>query len=426
MAKQTINLGTSANDGTGDPLRTAFDKINDNFDEIYNELGGSTPSNLGFSGNSIISDNTNGDIELDPNGTGKVIINADLEVKGSSTQVNATVMQVEDNLVEFNRNSSGGDIDAGMYIQRGGAGNNAVFYWNEGDDKFKAVLSTSAATATSVTDSSTATIVANIESDTVSVNTISSSDSSRVLVSDTLQVTGTILVNTISSEDSSAVTISDALSVTGGIYSANIDTSVITCGDSAQLTINTDLSVQGNLTAKELYTEMMQSNDSTSIVCVSGIDVQGVLKTSSIEALDSTQIQLQGVVAVASNLQVGGNLSVTADTVFAVVDNMGTSTTALSTSTTVHSIAAGEGGYTLANGNDGQVMYFIPAGSDFTNLATTKITIANVRNPNDGTLMSSYEWYPFIGQDGDSTVAKRTLATILFSNGGWHLDRYTG
>lgn len=35
MAKQTINIGTTANDGTGDPLRNAFDKINDNFDELY-------------------------------------------------------------------------------------------------------------------------------------------------------------------------------------------------------------------------------------------------------------------------------------------------------------------------------------------------------------------------------------------------------
>lgn len=35
MAKQTVNLGTSANDGTGDPLRNAFDKLNDNFDEVY-------------------------------------------------------------------------------------------------------------------------------------------------------------------------------------------------------------------------------------------------------------------------------------------------------------------------------------------------------------------------------------------------------
>ena len=35
MAQQTINIGSSANDGTGDPLRTAFDKINDNFSELY-------------------------------------------------------------------------------------------------------------------------------------------------------------------------------------------------------------------------------------------------------------------------------------------------------------------------------------------------------------------------------------------------------
>lgn len=36
MAKQTINVGTSANDRTGDPLRTAFNKINANFSELYN------------------------------------------------------------------------------------------------------------------------------------------------------------------------------------------------------------------------------------------------------------------------------------------------------------------------------------------------------------------------------------------------------
>lgn len=35
MAKQSINIGTVANDGTGDPLRTAMDKANDNFDELY-------------------------------------------------------------------------------------------------------------------------------------------------------------------------------------------------------------------------------------------------------------------------------------------------------------------------------------------------------------------------------------------------------
>lgn len=35
MAKQTVGIGSAANDGTGDPLRTAFDKVNDNFNEVY-------------------------------------------------------------------------------------------------------------------------------------------------------------------------------------------------------------------------------------------------------------------------------------------------------------------------------------------------------------------------------------------------------
>lgn len=35
MAKQTINIGTTANDGTGDSIRNAFDKTNDNFTELY-------------------------------------------------------------------------------------------------------------------------------------------------------------------------------------------------------------------------------------------------------------------------------------------------------------------------------------------------------------------------------------------------------
>jgi hypothetical protein len=35
MTKQIVNIGNIANDKTGDPLRTAFTKINENFDEVY-------------------------------------------------------------------------------------------------------------------------------------------------------------------------------------------------------------------------------------------------------------------------------------------------------------------------------------------------------------------------------------------------------
>ena len=38
MAKQVISLGVNANDHLGDPLRTAFTKVNSNFTEVYNSI----------------------------------------------------------------------------------------------------------------------------------------------------------------------------------------------------------------------------------------------------------------------------------------------------------------------------------------------------------------------------------------------------
>lgn len=40
MAKQTINVGTTANDGTGDTLRDSFVKVNENFTEVYDKKVG--------------------------------------------------------------------------------------------------------------------------------------------------------------------------------------------------------------------------------------------------------------------------------------------------------------------------------------------------------------------------------------------------
>jgi hypothetical protein len=59
MAKQSINVGTNANDGTGDGLRTAFTKVNQNFNELY--AGKFYPSyiGLGYSNVYIAEENAN-------------------------------------------------------------------------------------------------------------------------------------------------------------------------------------------------------------------------------------------------------------------------------------------------------------------------------------------------------------------------------
>jgi len=65
MAIQTINIGQNANDGTGDDLRTAFDKVNDNFDYL-GTLGGetNTASNLTGVGEGVFAQKVDQDLQF--------------------------------------------------------------------------------------------------------------------------------------------------------------------------------------------------------------------------------------------------------------------------------------------------------------------------------------------------------------------------
>ena len=69
MAQQTINVGSVPNDGTGDPLRTAYQKINNNFNEIYSNVVG---SNFKFTVNTMTT--KLGNINISPLGTSSVVV----------------------------------------------------------------------------------------------------------------------------------------------------------------------------------------------------------------------------------------------------------------------------------------------------------------------------------------------------------------
>lgn len=99
MAKQPINIGIAVNDGTGDSLRTAFDKTNDNFDELY--IAGPIGTSVQISGNTISSatavsaqysaitfDNATaniGNIVLSPSGSGIVQMDSHVFLKSYTT-----------------------------------------------------------------------------------------------------------------------------------------------------------------------------------------------------------------------------------------------------------------------------------------------------------------------------------------------------
>ena len=85
-------------------------------------------------------------------------VSGDLIVDGTSTTLNTATLTIEDPIIRLAKNNTNTvDVDSGILIERG-VDNNAAFYWNEGDTSFKAVLTTSDGTGTSITDTSLANI----------------------------------------------------------------------------------------------------------------------------------------------------------------------------------------------------------------------------------------------------------------------------
>ena len=78
-----INIGAIPNDGTGDPLRTAFNDVNLNFANVF--ASGPVLSNIQIANNTILTTNTNGNLILNPNGIG--VVQANAHVVPDSTRI---------------------------------------------------------------------------------------------------------------------------------------------------------------------------------------------------------------------------------------------------------------------------------------------------------------------------------------------------
>ena len=208
-------------------------------------------SGTGSSGTTVLN-LAAGTIDLD---SVTVKIRGNLDVEGTQTVVDSQTLEIEDAVLKLARNNSGTDIDSGILIERGSLGNDAVFYWNEGDDTFKAVTSASQ-TATAVTDTALATIMAATPTDDNHVAT-------KGYVA--TQVGGI----TIAGDDSTVITVATASNVlnfagTGGITTAAAepDTLTISLGrDLSGITSITSDASNGNLELKANGTGDIVIND---------------------------------------------------------------------------------------------------------------------------------------------------------------------
>ena len=95
--------------------------------------------------------------------TGSLTISGGLTVNGTTTTVNTTNTTVTDNLLELNSGASSNANDAGILIERGSTGDNAIIAWDESADKFTVGTTTGTASSTGNISITTGTLVANLE-----------------------------------------------------------------------------------------------------------------------------------------------------------------------------------------------------------------------------------------------------------------------
>ena len=93
MAQQNINIGSSANKGDGDPIRTAFTKVNENFTELFAKHDGTIAQKADIQGSvfaddsTVIIDAVSSKVNLDGTVKGNIIPDTDVTYDiGSSTK----------------------------------------------------------------------------------------------------------------------------------------------------------------------------------------------------------------------------------------------------------------------------------------------------------------------------------------------------
>jgi len=179
MARINLNVGTDANDGTGDTLRSAMQSVNTMFTEVY----GSALFNDGItiSGNNISADRSNDDLVLRPSGTGTVSITdltVDSNINLTDNEIKTTVSNSD---LVLSASGTGNVVIAKADINGGTVDNTVI-----------GGTTPAAGTFTTITANTSASIDGVVISD----NTITSTSNADLEL--TGEGTGTVTVNGLS------------------------------------------------------------------------------------------------------------------------------------------------------------------------------------------------------------------------------------
>ncbi|OUU14247.1 MAG: hypothetical protein CBB97_25295 [Candidatus Endolissoclinum sp. TMED37] len=315
MAQQSINIGSNANDGTGDPLRTAFNKINANFNELYgasaeaNDILEDTSPQLGgdldLNGNKITTARSNENIVLDPAGTGTIELNANTNVTGTITAT--------------------GDIFANGNINLGNASGDqtkVIGVFEADQIQIDGTTITTNTTNGSVTITGNASGGVNIDNLTFNDNSITSASNADInltpggtgnIVAGALTINGTA----ISAADSTLIQLNEAVNVSGALAA---NTSLSIAGDGATVTGIKDEDNMASDSAVKLATQqsikayadtkaVLTGSTNNTITTVTGANAfQGEANLT----FDGSTLAVTGAATVSTTLGVTGTLT-TAD-----------------------------------------------------------------------------------------------------------------
>jgi len=192
-----------------------------------------------------------------------VRVRGDLIIDGDTTTVNTANLSVEDTFIELARNNSGTLLDAGLYVNRGTAGNNALFYWDESEDNFIVGTTTNDAGTSPITNIT----LANIK--VATTPTDNNHAASKSYVDSTVVAAAGMTNFDIVGDDSTGVTVgdNDTVKVTGG---ANIDV-VVTESDTITVSLEQNLNNINSISNGSTNGDLLLTASGTGSVVVNNI-----------------------------------------------------------------------------------------------------------------------------------------------------------
>ena len=154
--------GTDINVAVSDNSATAFTIKQGSDNYLVVDTGNSGESvaiGTGVSGTAISIGHSTSETTVNDNLT----VAGNLTVNGDTTTVDTTNTTVKDTLLGLNSGASSNSNDVGIIIERGSTGNDALFIWDESEDKFALGTTTDNASSTGNLNMTKGTLVADVE-----------------------------------------------------------------------------------------------------------------------------------------------------------------------------------------------------------------------------------------------------------------------